>query len=187
MAIPPVPYLDKKQFPYQFQEWLRQLRAQTVGSGTVTSVALAMPGEFGVAGSPITVNGTFTVSKINQAANVFYAGPTSGGAAAPVFRTIDVADMPHTRLAKSVAGAADVTLTAAEAFNTILEFTGVLTGNINVIVPTTVRQWTIFNATTGAFTLTVKTAAGTGTTVGSGKRCILYSDGTNVVRVTADV
>jgi hypothetical protein len=187
MAIPPVPYLDRKQFPYQFQEWLRQLRSAAVGSGTVTSASLVMPGEFGVAGSPITTSGTFTVSKINQAANAFYAGPISGGAASPVFRAIDSADMPHTRLAKSVAGAVDVALTAAEAFNKIMEFTGVLTGNINVIVPTTVRQWTIFNNTTGAFTLTVKTSAGTGIAVGQVRRCILYSDGTNVVRVTADV
>jgi hypothetical protein len=39
------------------------------------------------------------------------------------------------RLSKSVAGGSDVTLTAAEARNQILEFTGTLTANINVVMP----------------------------------------------------
>jgi hypothetical protein len=45
----------------------------------------------------------------------------------------------------------------------------------------------IFNNTTGAYTVTVKTSAGTGIVVGQGKRAILLADGTNVVRITADV
>jgi hypothetical protein len=92
-----------------------------------------------------------------------------------------------TRTSKSVAGAVDVTLTVTEAQCRILELSGVLTGNINVVVPTTVWQWTIANLTTGAFTLTVKPTAGTGIVVGQTRRCILYCDGTNVVRATADV
>jgi hypothetical protein len=39
----------------------------------------------------------------------------------------------------------------------------------------------VTNATTGAFTLTVKTAAGTGVAVTQGSASILYCDGTNVV------
>lgn len=85
------------------------------------------------------------------------------------------------RLSKSVAGGANVTLTAAEARNEILELTGALTANINVIVPTVADQWVVYNNTTGAFTLTVKTAAGTGIAVQQGKRAILYGDETNVV------
>jgi len=89
--------------------------------------------------------------------------------------------------AKSVAGGTDVTLTATEAKVTILEFSGVLTANINVIVPTSVWQWTVFNNTSGAFTLTIKTSGGTGIAIGQGKRAIVYCDGTNVVRATSDV
>lgn len=85
------------------------------------------------------------------------------------------------RLSKSVAGGVDVTLTAAEARNDILEFTGTLTASINVIVPTVVTQWTVANLTSGAFTLTVKTAAGSGPTVDQNGRAILYCDGVNVV------
>jgi hypothetical protein len=85
------------------------------------------------------------------------------------------------RLSKSVAGSANVTLTAAEARNQILNFTGALTGSINVIVPNGPQFWTVSNNTTGAFTLTVKTAAGTGIAVTQGKAADLLSDGTNVI------
>jgi hypothetical protein len=67
-----------------------------------------------------------------------------------------------------------------------LTITGALTVNRNLIVP---NYWDgmIFNNTTNAYTVTVKTSAGTGIVVGQGKRCILLADGTNVVRITADV
>ena len=64
------------------------------GSGSVTSVALAMPAEFTVSGSPITGAGTLTATKANQSANLVYAGPSGGGPAAPTFRTLVSADMP---------------------------------------------------------------------------------------------
>lgn len=66
----------------------------TTGTGTVTQVALTMPSEFTVAGSPVTTNGTFAVTKATQAANLVFAGPTSGAAAAPTFRTLVAADVP---------------------------------------------------------------------------------------------
>ena len=63
-------------------------------SGGVTSVALSMPAEWSVSGSPITTSGTFTVTKANETANFVWAGPTSGGAAAPTFRALVSADIP---------------------------------------------------------------------------------------------
>ena len=90
-------------------------------------------------------------------------------------------------LSKSVAGGANVTLTAVEAGNGILVFTGALTASISVIVPTApTRPWVVFNNTTGAFTLTVKTASGTGVAVPQGKREIVYCDGTNVAPAFSD-
>lgn len=81
-----------------------------------------------------------------------------------------------------VAGAAgDYTLAGAELNRIAYQFTGVLTGNRNIIVPGTIQQYWVANDTTGAFTLTVKTAAGTGVTVTQGSRAILYSDGTDVL------
>lgn len=81
----------------------------------------------------------------------------------------------------SVAGSGDYILTGAQLNRVAYELTGVLTGNRNIIVPATVQQYWVYNNTSGAFTLTVKTASGTGVTVPQGTRIILYSDGTNVV------
>lgn len=64
------------------------------GAGTVTSVALTMPSIFAVGGSPVTTAGTLAVTLATQSANVVFAGPTSGGAATPTFRSIVAADVP---------------------------------------------------------------------------------------------
>ena len=64
------------------------------GSGTVTSVALSLPSIFTVSGSPVTTSGTLTGTLANQTANTIFAGPSSGAAAAPTFRTIVAADIP---------------------------------------------------------------------------------------------
>jgi hypothetical protein len=53
-----------------------------------------MPAEFSVAGSPVTSSGTLAVSKTDQNANLVYAGPSSGAAAAPTFRALVQADLP---------------------------------------------------------------------------------------------
>lgn len=85
-------------------------------------------------------------------------------------------------LSKSVAGGSNVTLTAVEAGNGIFNFTGVLTANINVIVPTSpTRPWVVINNTTGAYSLTLKTSGGTGIVVEQGSPKVLACDGTNVI------
>jgi hypothetical protein len=65
----------------------------TGGGGSVTSVGLSLPGIFTVSGSPVTTTGTLTGSLATQTANTIWAGPTSGGAAAPTFRAIVAADI----------------------------------------------------------------------------------------------
>lgn len=89
------------------------------------------------------------------------------------------------RLSKSVAGSSDVTLTATEARNAILELTGAITANINLIVPAKNKLFAVYNATTGAFTVTVKTPSGTGVVVPQGQRLWVYCDSTNVVSLGA--
>ncbi len=80
-----------------------------------------------------------------------------------------------------ISGTGDYTLSAVQQNKTVYTLTGLLTGNRNLIVPTTAQQYWVANDTTGAFTLTVKTAAGSGVTVIQGQRAILYCDGTNVL------
>jgi hypothetical protein len=81
----------------------------------------------------------------------------------------------------SIAGTGTYTLTGSELNRIVYKFTGVLTGNRSVVVPATVQQYWIDNATTGAYTLTVKTSAGTGQVVNQGSRGIYYCDGTDVI------
>lgn len=82
-------------------------------------------------------------------------------------------------LTKSVAGNSNVALTSAEANYGVLIFTGALTGNINVTVPSVARKWAVINNTTGAYTLTLKTAAG-GQVIQQGKVADVICDGTIV-------
>ena len=65
-----------------------------LAGGTVTSVALTVPNIFTVTGSPITTSGTLAVSLATQSANLVFAGPGSGSAAAPTFRSLVASDIP---------------------------------------------------------------------------------------------
>lgn len=65
-------------------------------SGTVTSVALADGSTtpiYSISGSPVTSSGTLTFSLETQSANLVFAGPSSGSAAQPTFRTLVNADL----------------------------------------------------------------------------------------------
>lgn len=84
------------------------------GEGTVTSVALTMPGVFSVAGSPVTTSGTLAVSLATETANTVWAGPTSGGAATPTFRALVTSDLP--------AGTGDVVGPSSATDNAITRF-----------------------------------------------------------------
>ena len=81
----------------------------------------------------------------------------------------------------NVPGTGSYTLTGTELNRIAYRFTGILTGNRTIIVPATVQQYWVDNQTTGSYTFTVRTSSGTGVTISSGERAILYSDGTNVL------
>lgn len=79
---------------------VRSMIGAGTGSGSVTSVGLSLPGVFTVSGSPVTTSGTLTVALATQSANVVWAGPTGGGAAAPTFRALVESDIPSLSAAK---------------------------------------------------------------------------------------
>lgn len=68
-----------------------------------------------------------------------------------------------------------------EARNMVIEATGALTAGRNIVVPTAEKVYLIKNSTTGGFSVTVKTTAGTGVAVVPGTNRWVYCDGTNVV------
>lgn len=86
------------------------------------------------------------------------------------------------RLALNVAGGVNVTLTETQSQYRVLALSGAIVANIAVIVPTTPsRSWFVVNNTTGGFTLTVRTAAGTGVAIPQGNGQAIYSDATGVL------
>lgn len=89
------------------------------GSGTVTSVGLTTPSFLTTSGSPITASGTLAITLSTQAANTIFAGPTSGVAATPTFRSMVLSDFPtvsNNRILGNIAGStsqpAGITMTA---------------------------------------------------------------------------
>ena len=80
--------------------------------------------------------------------------------------------------------------TLSNARNAIIQLTGTITANIDVTIPDGIEKtYTIINNTTGAFTVEFKTVSGTGTTFSATDKGakIIYSDGTNIVDVTANL
>lgn len=64
------------------------------------------------------------------------------------------------------------------------EFNGALTSNQTVIFPNNMPPFAIENLTTGAFTLTVKTALGANVLIPQGGLVMLYANGTNIEALT---
>lgn len=85
------------------------------GTGTVTSVGLALPNIFNVTGSPVTTTGTLTGTFVNQSANTIFAGPSSGPAAVPAFRALVNADIPYVFSAPLINTAGTISITQSGA------------------------------------------------------------------------
>ena len=104
-------------------------------------------------------------------------------------------------LEQAIGGYASIGITAAATLtfsngvlsngkNQVLKLTGTISGNKNVVIPDGIEKtYLVENATTGAHTVTFKTSSGTGATWSTTDKgvTILYSDGTNVVDITADL
>lgn len=74
----------------------------------------------------------------------------------------------------------NVTLTAPQAGKEMIILSGTLTGNVQIIFPAWTERWLVANNTTGAYTVTCKTSAGTGVIVAQGVTTMIYGDGTNI-------
>ena len=99
---------------------------------------------------------------------------------------------------KSIAGGAQTTAlliadgstTSSDARNLIIELSGTITGNQIVTVPDSIeKSYIVYNNTSGAFTVEFKTASGTGPTFSTTDKGvkILYSNGTNIIDVNANL
>jgi hypothetical protein len=90
----------------------------------------------------------------------------------------------------NVGGSGNYTLVASnyasdEARAATLVLTGTLTGNRDVIVPTSPKHYTVLNQTSGAFTLTIRQSAGTGLVIPAGTSQIICTSTTCVDAIGA--
>lgn len=121
------------------------VNGQAGNTGTVSSVALAMPSIFQVSGSPVTTTGTLTAVLLGQNANMIFAGPVSGSANVPTFRALVAADLPFAT--STTAGAIIPGTGLSVAVN------GVLSLNTSQVVTSVAGR-------TGAITLSVSDVSG---------------------------
>tara|TARA_R110000868_G_scaffold379140_1_gene644874 strand:+ start:1307 stop:2536 length:1230 start_codon:yes stop_codon:yes gene_type:complete len=84
-----------------------------------------------------------------------------------------------TQLSKAVTSGS-YTLTASEASNVIQKYTGTLTGNVTIVVPSTVQVYYIVNATSGAYTVTITTGSGGTAVLTTGTQATLVCDSVNL-------
>jgi hypothetical protein len=63
-------------------------------TGTVTSVGISGPSIITWSNTPVTTSGTLTGTLANQNANTVLAGPPSGAATTPTFRSLVLPDLP---------------------------------------------------------------------------------------------
>ena len=104
--------------------------------------------------------------------------------------------------AVNVAGNSNVTLvsnnstsntddssTDDQVHNAVLEFTGALTANINVFTDAVETKYTVFNNTSGSYTLTFGNTghAANGVALKQGAKTLVYTTGSNMFDVMADL
>lgn len=154
-----------------------------VANGTLTLTASATNRVY------LTLSGTIAVTSGAAAADelvLLYAVVTGASSVTSYQDHRYCFDPPWAVVRASVdAASGDVTVSGATRRAGYLTVTGNLPVNRNVVVPND-WQGIVFNNTTGAFSLTFKTASGSGVAVAQTKRATLLADGTNVVRITPD-
>lgn len=157
--------------------------AATVGNGWYVQVRNTGSGDLTVTPPSGTIDGAATKTFAAGTSAVvvtdgtdYYTlgfGSGSGGGGGSGFDFVEI----------NVAGSGNFTLAGANLNRVAYRFIGILTGNRTIIVPNAIQQYWIANATTGAFSLFVRTAGQTppGIEVLVNNQAIMYCDGTNVI------
>lgn len=148
--------------------WFVQVRNSGSGDLTVTPPSGTIDG----AATKTFAAGTSAVV-VTDGTNFFTLGFGSGAGGGGSFDFIEI----------NVAGSGNFTLSGANLNRIAYRFVGILTGNRTIIVPNAIQQYWVANATTGAFSLYVRTAGQTppGIEVLQNNQSIMYCDGNNVI------
>lgn len=183
-AVTPTTLVDSDRAKYM--NWTGGLgtvnlpAAGTVGNGWFVQIRNSGSGDLTVVPPSGTIDGavnrTFAAGTsafvVTDGVNYFTLGFGSGVSGAGSFDFIEI----------NVAGSGDFALSGVNLNRVSYRFVGVLTGNRNIVVPNAIQQYWVANATTGAFSLFVKTAAqAPGIEVLQNNQAILYCDSVNVI------
>ena len=158
--------------------------AAAVGNGWFVSINNAGSGDLTVApaGTETVDNAASLALRVDDSATFITDGLnwyTVGFGQSAVFA------FDYTSINLAGAGAT-YTLTGAALNRISYKFVGALTNNVEIIVPATIQQYWVDNETTGAYTLSIGTAAqSVPVPILAGSRLITYCDGTNVVQASA--
>ena len=194
------------------ENFINLLWAEIFGRNPLTTTGLT----WGFVGGQLPVNGLMTAiangTVALTASSTNFVGLSQSGAVvntittrnplhAPLFTVVTgastITSYTDTRSAEQLAtisygiatqamADANQTITQATALCDSIVTTGTLTAQRNLVVPLMRARYVIRNNCTG-FGVQVIGASGTGIVVGVGKCAIVECDGTNVLRVTADV
>lgn len=184
-AITPTTFVDADRAKYI--NWTGGLGtfnlpvAATVGNGWFIQIRNSGSGDLTVAPPAGTIDGTVaktfaagtSATVITDGNNYFTLGFGSGAGGGGSFDFVEI----------NVAGSGNFTLSGANLNRIAYRFIGILTGNRTIIVPNSIQQYWIANATTGAFSLYVRTGGQTppGIEVLQNNQNIMYCDGNNVI------
>jgi len=106
------------------------------------------------------------------------------------YKYLDGYANPGVRIVRDFPSNANYTAVVNDYRAAIMEFTATgtpITADRDVILPNIAGlQWIVYNNTTASFNLVFKVSGQTGVTVAYNKRCIVYCDGTDIVRATPD-
>ena len=87
----------------------------------------------------------------------------------------------------SIAGSSTTTLVVGQYGYALLVLSGAVTAAKSVVFPSITGKWLVTNSSTGDYTVTLKTASGTGIAIPRGYSSWVYCDGTNIVSGTTFV
>lgn len=105
--------------------------------------------------------------------------PESAGAAAAGW----VPDYQSGATSVAMSGSS-VTLTPNQYGKPLIVITGTLSANLNLILPPLAQGWTVINNSTGGYSVTAKTASGSGVTLGTISQIV--GDGTDIRAIDAN-
>lgn len=165
------------------------VRAWTGGAGTLTLTLAATLGNNWFMFLRNAGTGALTVAcsganLINASASIVLQ-PTDSAiivCSGTTFYTVGLGrntQFNFTQLTKAVTSGT-YTLTTGEASNVIQKYTGTLTGNVTIVVPSTVQVYYILNETLGAYTVTITTGSGGTAILTTGTQATLVCDSINL-------